>query len=550
MGSEYIKRSPAELPKPPPETDSTLRPPRGLFQTLRHLGPGLIVAGAIVGSGELIMTTKTGAQAGISLLWLIIVGCIIKVFVQVELGRYAITSGQTTLAALNSLPGPKLIVHPVLWLWLAMMAATVLQLGGIVGGVGQAMAIAVPITGDYRENLVVPGPDELRFYVANRSAERLQDDTWTSLNASQQDALRRRLSRTGDRLAAAAERGEFALRSVQQNGTYEDPPTRDDKYWATAATLLTMLLLFSGRYSMIQGVSTVLVACFTIATIANVIGLQTTEAYRLTTAEILSGLRFELPAGGDTRTAVATAMATFGIIGVGATELIAYPYWCLEKGYARFTGPFRDNAAWFVATRGWLRVMRLDAFASMVVYTVATLAFFVIGVAVLHQAGLDPDSSRMISTLAEAYAPVFGRTAQWVFLLGAVAVLYSTFLIAIAGQTRIYTDALGLWGFLDRSDERVRQRAISSLGVLLPALCLLFFWMGLNPVQGVIASGVMQGLMLPVLALASVYFRFRRTHRQLAPSRVWDAFLMLSVFGMLLAGAWGAGVQVMKLAGS
>ena len=82
-------------------------PPRRFVETLRRLGPGLIIAGSIVGSGELIATTKTGAQAGIALLWLIVVGCVIKVFVQIELGRYAITHGQTTLAALNTLPGPR-----------------------------------------------------------------------------------------------------------------------------------------------------------------------------------------------------------------------------------------------------------------------------------------------------------------------------------------------------------------------------------------------------------------------------------------------------------
>ena len=37
--------------------------------------------------------------------------------------------------------------------------------------------------------------------------------------------------------------------------------------------------------------------------------------------------------------AIAAAFGTFGITGVGAAELYAYPYWCLEKGYARFTGP-------------------------------------------------------------------------------------------------------------------------------------------------------------------------------------------------------------------
>ena len=46
-------------------TSETQAPPRTVLGTLRQLGPGLIIAGSIVGSGELIATTKTGAQAGI-----------------------------------------------------------------------------------------------------------------------------------------------------------------------------------------------------------------------------------------------------------------------------------------------------------------------------------------------------------------------------------------------------------------------------------------------------------------------------------------------------
>ena len=53
--------------------------------------PGLVIAGSIVGSGELIATTATGAEAGFWLLWLIIVGCVIKVFVQVEFNQQTYT---------------------------------------------------------------------------------------------------------------------------------------------------------------------------------------------------------------------------------------------------------------------------------------------------------------------------------------------------------------------------------------------------------------------------------------------------------------------------
>jgi Mn2+/Fe2+ NRAMP family transporter len=39
-------------------------PPSGALGSLRRIGPGMILAASIVGSGELIATTTLGAQAG------------------------------------------------------------------------------------------------------------------------------------------------------------------------------------------------------------------------------------------------------------------------------------------------------------------------------------------------------------------------------------------------------------------------------------------------------------------------------------------------------
>ena len=50
----------------------------------------MIITSVIVGSGELIVTPKLGASVGFTMLWFIILGCFIKVFVQIELGRFAV----------------------------------------------------------------------------------------------------------------------------------------------------------------------------------------------------------------------------------------------------------------------------------------------------------------------------------------------------------------------------------------------------------------------------------------------------------------------------
>ena len=129
------------------------QPPHTLAGIVRRLGPGLIIAGSIVGSGELVATTKTGAVAGFWLLWLILIGCVIKLFAQVEFGRYTISSGKATMEALDEVPGPRLKVNWILWYWLFMFVVTMGQLGGIVGGVGQSLAMTLPITGDFNQLL-------------------------------------------------------------------------------------------------------------------------------------------------------------------------------------------------------------------------------------------------------------------------------------------------------------------------------------------------------------------------------------------------------------
>src|SRR5207244_8138883 len=119
--------------------DAIQAPPKSLLAALAKIGPGIILAGSIIGSGELLLTTGLGADYGFVFLWLILLSCVIKVFVQIELGRYAISSGLPTLTAFDALPGPRLGAHWLAWWWLVMMSASIFQVGGMAGGVGQAL---------------------------------------------------------------------------------------------------------------------------------------------------------------------------------------------------------------------------------------------------------------------------------------------------------------------------------------------------------------------------------------------------------------------------
>ena len=94
-----------------------------------------MLAGSIVGSGELIATTTLGAQVGYTALWLILAELPVKPVVQAEMGRYTIATGETGLEAFDRVPGPRLGANWLVWSFAAMVLMTMVQIGGIFGGV-------------------------------------------------------------------------------------------------------------------------------------------------------------------------------------------------------------------------------------------------------------------------------------------------------------------------------------------------------------------------------------------------------------------------------
>ena len=291
--------------------------PKSTLAALRRIGPGMILASSIVGSGELIATTTLGAQVGYAALWVIVLSCLIKPAIQAEMGRYVIATGETGLEAFNRVPGPRWKVNWVVWSWALMVMMTLLQVGAMFGGVAQVMNLLLPIL---------------------------------PVNA-----------------------------------------------WVFVFLILTLFLLLGGGYERIERLALVKVGFFTTLTFLAAIVLTRMPQY-FSWKDVFEGFKFRLPGEG-----FATAVAVFGITGVGASELFMYPYWCVEKGYARFSGKRDLTPAWLRRARGWIRVMHIDIIASMVIYTVATIAFYFLGAGILHGMGQVPAADDMIPVLSNIY---------------------------------------------------------------------------------------------------------------------------------------------------
>jgi len=424
-------------------TNGTLPAPTSFLQRLKYLGPSLIVTANIVGSGELIMTTTLGASAGYVALWMIIASCLVKVLIQLEFGKHAINTGETSMEAFAKLPGPKIgRGHWSIWTWFLIKVFHMMQMGGIAGGVALALNLVFPM---------IP--------------------VWTL---------------------------------------------------AIVVCIITIFLVLDGKYSRVERFSVFLIAGFSLFSILCVIILQGTS-YAISWREISSGLQFELPAA-----MIGVALGAFGITGISADEIISYPYWCIEKGYATSTGPKTDTREWSENARGWIKVMYLDALISMAIYTITTIAFYLLGAAILHKIGEVPEGYQTISTLAQIYTESAGAWARAIFLVGAILVLFSSFFIGVASNQRMFVDAFAQLGFLDYRNKAVRKKWFKWTAIFIPVLWVSLFLFFKSPVFMVMFGGIALSIMLLMVVFAAFHFRLRRLDSRLKPSLGYDILLWIS----------------------
>lgn len=431
------------------------RPPQTFFDSLKRIGPGMILSASIVGSGELIATTTLGAEVGYIALWVILISCAIKPSVQSELGRYTIATGETGLAGFNRVPGPRLLgVNWIVWMWAFMVLMTMFQIGAMFGGVAQVL------------NQLVPSVDV--------------------------------------------------------------------KLWVPLLAAITLLLLLSGGYERVEKLATIKVGLFTMLTFMCAI-ILVGQPDSFTWGQLAEGLQFKLPPEGLT-----TAVAVFGITGVGASELFMYPYWCVEKGYARFTGKRDGSEPWRQRALGWTSVMNLDILASMVIYTIATVAFYLLGAGVLHSRGMVPAAKDMIPVLSNMYTQTLGSWSVWLFYVGAIATLYGTIFAATAANSRVYADMACLMGAFPSEDYAKRVRFRNGFIWALIAIPVALFYWSQSPVWMVKLGGVAQASMLPVIAIGALYLRFKRLPKEVAPGTIVTAGLCLASLVIIVAMAYSA----------
>jgi len=433
--------------------NSIRQPPSSLLGALKFLGPGFILSASIVGSGELIATTVLGAKAGYAALWIIIVSCLAKVAVQLEFGRHAILTGETSVQAFNKLPGWRIgKANLIVWILLVLQFLKVVQIGGILGGTAVVLHLLIP---------------DVSVYV-----------------------------------------------------------------WAFVTAAIATTLIYNGRYGMIEKVSLFMILMFTIFTIASLVSVQFTE-FAFSFGDVLNGFRFRL-----TGEEIVIAIGAFGITGVASDEIIAYNYWCLEKGYASYAGIPDGSPAWKLRAHGWINVMYLDAVVAMILYTLVTTIFYLLGAAILHGNETIPHGNAVIETLALIYTQSLGAGAKTIYLVGAFFVLFSSVYATLAYWTRVFPDLLGRLGWFDFSDLKKRKNLVSLLAFLFPFIWACLYCYIELPVLMVLSGGIIGSVMLLLVVFAGWHFKYGRI--QVLPSgRFYNLIFWVSVISIGWVAVYG-----------
>ena len=536
------------------DASSSREPPQGFLATLHCLGPGMILAGSIVGSGELIVTTKLGAEAGFTFLWFVLVSCLVKVVVQTEIARHTISSGETFLCVFNSLPGPSMIRPD--WLTLRWMTAVVaacvvgvaiyvnladsLQTtfyGLIIGVCVIVLSIAAAwATTSQATKSQSPSADDLakRVVPTPLSEDRLPRTQVNWFMGMWLASMVLVFVNSGAILGGAGQTLQMATPDLFGAG--------GARVWALLIGCAAVLLVLNGRYATLEKILIVLVSFFTLVTVICALMLQTTS-FAITGNDLWYGLSFSLP---DPMTSgvTMTALAMYAGTGVAFGEMFNYTYWCVEKGYARFAGPPSDDDNWPRRARGWIRIMYIDALLTMVVYTVSTICFYFLGAAVLHAKGLNPDGRETLQILSEMFTETLGGWASNLFIIGAFCVLFTTILSGFAGTSRLMADALAVMGLFDPQDYNTRLRFIRRFIIALLGLFVIAFWLFENPpAMLLITSSLIAAAIYPVLGIGVLYLRHRRIDARIAPGTwttcwLWACATVLTIIspgGILLA---------------
>ncbi len=109
------------------------KPPVGLA-VLTLVGPSFVWCAEYIGSGEVVIASRTGAILGTAVLWAVVIGVFLKFWIGVSGARYTVCTGEGMIDMLDRMPGPR---HWIVWIVLVVqLVCGILTIGSLASTAG------------------------------------------------------------------------------------------------------------------------------------------------------------------------------------------------------------------------------------------------------------------------------------------------------------------------------------------------------------------------------------------------------------------------------
>jgi len=297
--------------------------------------------------------------------------------------------------------------------------------------------------------------------------------------------------------------------------------------WAVVVVILAYFLLLGGSYGPIEKIAFVLSSILIIGVIYSLAALRPEVNW------FFRGLVPDIPAG--------SGQAVISLLGwtAGGASTLVYSFWILEKGIGLrgkdrvSLAEGRSSSAIIKKVHSWLSLIRLDVGFSYLLMIIVSLAFLVIGVMVLRTAGpeggpLVPAREETTLILSRLLTAAAGPQARFVFLIAALAILFSTIIGLVDGKSRALRTGIRL---ISSRTSRVSDVNIYRLFVTLMCLVIFAFLFTGRPVVLIVLISALEAPMLSLSAIMLIYLLYRKLPKALRPGLIW---LLVMVVGTVI----------------
>ena len=372
MSECHTAPAPLTYPDPPEHVRR-----RSIGGALKLFGPGAIIASVTIGSGETLFASRTGAIFGYGLLWFIVLCTICKLTQVYTAGRYMVLTGEHPMEAWARLPGPRG------WFPAFLGVLSVLCFPFWMGGLAKMVGTTVT----WSVGLEAISPDQQSLYA--------------------------QLIGTGTLLLAGI------LTVIQPYRIFEKVQT----------AIIGILLL-------------AILAAMAVAPIDWMAAIRGTFTIRM--PEYADWMRTEHADVIQKETVLLAMVIFMGAIGGGTYDYIGYLSFFREKRWAALgidrqsSSPTQPNIKTdepnLATGKQWLRAPVIDVFAGFLCVLIFTVAFNLLGAAILHTAHLVPKDFDLLTHQAR-FLTQFGEGFKYLYQICILMAFWGT----IYGALEVYS---------------------------------------------------------------------------------------------------------------